>query len=115
MAAFQEKNGQLESLGATVYVASADPLERAQEVASRSLTYSVAYGVTRADCDLFGGWWDEDRGFAEPSEFIIERGGAVLASIYASGPLGRMEASEVVTFLTNREKRLSEGKGGTSQ
>ena len=33
------------------------------------------------------------------------RGGVVLGALYVSGPVGRMGADEVITMITNRERR----------
>ena len=38
-------------------------------------------------------------------EFLLGRGGVVLGSIYASGPVGRMGADEAIRQITNRERR----------
>ena len=112
LAAFEEKKEQLAALGATVYAASSDEKEQAQTVINRGITFHIAYGITRSDCDLFGGWWYESRECAHASEFILEQNGTVLNSMYASGPIGRMEAAAVVRFLTNREKRERETAAG---
>lgn len=103
----------MEALGCTVYAASVDNLEQAQEVVERAgLTYPVAYGVTKEDAELLGAWWSEDRGgYIQPSEFLLGRGGVVLGSMYASGPVGRMATYEAVRQITNRERRRREQRG----
>ena len=45
------------------------------------------------------------RGFVQPSEFILSQGGEVLDCMYASGPVGRMAAEEAVRLISSREKR----------
>ena len=110
MAAYEEKKSELEALGATIYAASVDSLELAQEVAGKGLTYSLGYGVSKEQADSLGSWWSEDRGgYVQPSEFLRGRGGVVLGAMYASGPVGRMGADEVVRAITRRERmRLEE-------
>ena len=110
MAAYEEKKAELEALGATIYVAGADSLEHAQEVVGRGLTFPVAYGVSKEQADAIGAWWSEDRGgYVQPAEFLLGRGGVVLGAMYASGPVGRMGADEVVRAITRREgMRLEE-------
>lgn len=108
MAAWEEKKAELEALGATIYAASVDSLEQAQEVVRQGLTFPVAYGVTREESERFGAWWDEERGYIQPSEFLLGRGGVVLGAMYASGPVGRMGADEAVRLITNRERRRRE-------
>jgi peroxiredoxin len=112
LAAYEGKKAELEALGATIYAASVDTLEQAREVAGRGLTFPLAYGVTRAESEMFGAWWDSDRGFIQPAEFLLGRGGIVLGSMYASGPVGRMEADEAVRLITMRERRRREQEPG---
>ena len=87
-------------------------MEQAQEVVNRGLTFPVAYGVTKEESELFGAWWEKDRGYIQPAEFLLGRGGVVLRSMYASGPLGRMGADEAVRLITTRERRRREQEGG---
>ena len=64
----------------------------------------MAYGATKADSDLIGAWWSEDRdGYIQPAEFLLGRGGTVLGAMYASGPVGRMGADEAIPLITRRE------------
>lgn len=79
------------------------------------LTFAMAYGVTRDQADSFGAWWSEDRGgFIQPAEFLLGRGGVVLGSMYASGPVGRMGADEAIRQITSRERRrLEQEAAGT--
>ena len=94
---------------ATVFAVSVDDVEHAQEMADKGLTFPVAYGVTREESESFGAWWSEDRGgYIQPAEFLLGRGGVVLGSMYASGPVGRMGADEVIRQITNRERRRQE-------
>jgi hypothetical protein len=79
-------------------------LEQAQEVVNRGLTFPVAYGVTREESELFGAWWEGERGYIQPAEFLLGRG-IVLGSMYASGPVGRMGADEAMRLITTRERR----------
>jgi len=64
----------------------------------------MAYAATKADGDLLGSWWSEDRGgYIQPTELLLGRGGTVLGAIYASGPVGRMGADEAIHYITYRE------------
>ena len=116
MAAWEAKKPELDALDATIYAVSTDSLEHAQEVVGRGLSFDVAYGATKEDGELVGAWWGEEHdGFIQPAEFLLGRGGVVLASMYASGPVGRMGAHEAVRLITNRERRRIEREqtGGT--
>ena len=85
---------ELAGLECAIYAISVDNLEQATEVAGKGLTFSVGYGATKEDSDAMGAWWAEDHhgGYIQPSEFLLGRGGTVLGSMYASGPVGRMRA-----------------------
>jgi peroxiredoxin len=111
LAEYEAKKAELEALGATIYATSVDSLEQTQEVVDRGFTFPIAYGTTREESELFGAWWDSDRGFIQPSEFLLGRGGVVLGSMYASGPVGRMGADEAVRLITMRERRRREQEG----
>jgi peroxiredoxin len=112
LAAWEEARDQLAELGATIYAASVDTLEQAIEVAGRGLTYPMAYGVTQEESEQFGAWWSQDRGgYIQPAEFLLGRGGVVLGSMYASGPVGRMGADEAIRQITNRENRRRQEEG----
>ena len=89
-----------------------DDLEHAKEMADKGLTFPVAYGVSKEESQGFGAWWSEDRGgYIQPSEFLLGRGGVVLGSIYASGPVGRMGADEAIRLITRREQTRRQEEG----
>lgn len=115
MAAFEKAKPELEALGCSILAGSADTREQALKVvSSQGLSFPVAYGCTRADADLLGAWWGShppDGEHFQPAEFLLGRGGVVLASLYASGPVGRMGADEVIRSITGRERaRLREAQ-----
>jgi peroxiredoxin len=112
LATYENKKAELETIGATIYATSVDSLEQAQEVTGRGLTFPVAYGTTREESEVIGAWWDGERGFIQPAEFLLGRGGVVLGSMYASGPVGRMGADEAVRLITMRERRRREQETG---
>ena len=92
--------------------ASVDDVDYAKEMADKGLTFPMAYGVTREESEAFGAWWSDDRGgYIQPAEFLVGRGGVVLGSMYASGPVGRMRVDEVIRQITNRERRRQEEEG----
>ena len=78
-----------------VVAASVDPIDKAKEVAA-GLTFPVGYGVTRAQADQLGSWWEDRRGIVQPSEFMLGADGKIMMASYSSGPLGRVEAVAVV-------------------
>ena len=88
-----------------IVAASVDTLEQAREVADRGFSFQIAYDATKEDGDAMGAWWESQRGYIQPTDFIIGRGGNVLGSMYGSGQVGRMSPDEVVHFITSRENR----------
>jgi len=98
LAGFEFWKAQLAAAGVKVVAASVDPLDKAKEVAA-GLSFPVAYGVTRAQADQLGAWWEERRQIVQPSEFLVGPGGKILSATYSSGPLGRVEATDVVRMV----------------
>ena len=112
MAAYEAAKAELEALDVTVYAVSTDNEEQAREVQGRGLSFPVAYGATKTDADAIGAWWSDDRGgYVQPAEFLLGRGGVVLGSMYASGPVGRMGADEAIRFIQFRENRRRQEEG----
>ena len=98
MAGFEFWKAQLAAAGAKVVAASVDPIDKAKDIAA-VLSFPIGYGVTRAQADHLGSWWEDRRSIVQPSEFIVGANGKILHSSYSSGPLGRTEATEVIRML----------------
>jgi len=98
----EQQKSALEALGARIIAASADDEAHAAEFA-KDVSFPVAYGVTRQEAEHMGAWWGEQRNNMQPAEFLIGRDGKVTHSLYASGPVGRMSAQELVRLLTRLE------------
>ncbi len=92
--------------GLSIIGASVEPKEIVQEMATKSgVSYPMAYGVTREQADVLGSWWSDDRGgYIQPTELLLGRGGTILGSMYASGPVGRVSPDEAVHFIEGRER-----------
>ena len=103
MAGFENFRHELDALGAKVVAASADPLDKAKEVAA-GLSYPVAHGVTRAVADRLGSWWDGRREIIQPSEFLLSSDGKVRSATYSSGPIGRVDAADVIKLIAFYDK-----------
>ena len=102
MVGFAKQRDELEALGVSIFAASVDSLDKVREV-SAEVRFPVGYGVTRDMADKLGSWWEERRSIIQPSEFIIDSSGRILASSYSDGPLGRIDAADVVKFIKFRE------------
>ena len=95
-------------MGCTIYAFSGDTLEHALEVVNRGITFSIAYGCTESDAQAIGAWWGDhppEGKHMQPTEFIVRQGGLVLGSMYASGPVGRIDVNEAKSLIANRERR----------
>jgi peroxiredoxin len=101
---FEKHIGELAEVGAQVVAASVDPLEKAREVAAE-VSFPVGYGVTREVADRLGAWWEDRRAIVQPAEFVLADG-KVIASSYSDGPLGRIDAADVVKLINFREAQL---------
>ncbi len=105
---YQEHLDELEALGVTVVAATVDTLEQTTNlVTSLGLTFPVAFGVTDEDVAAFSPWFgDDDHGhYIQPMELLILRGGTLFGTMYASGPVGRMDPEEVLNSVRMRERR----------
>ncbi len=85
-------------MGASIIAGTVDTQEQTSDVAT-PLGFPVAWGMTRADADLIGSWWEERRNHIQPSEFVITQAGRVLSSTYSSSPIGRMDPEETLTLM----------------
>jgi alkyl hydroperoxide reductase subunit AhpC len=69
------------------------------------VSFPIGYGVTRAMADQLGAWWEDRRGIIQPSEFVLDADGKVRSSTYSSGPIGRIDAADVVKLIQFYEKQ----------
>lgn len=104
MDGFEENREALEAAGARIVAASIDDEEKAGEIAAGK-GFAVGYGVTRADADALGSWWEERRGLIQPSEFLLNEDGKVMASSYSDGPIGRIDAADVLKVINFYESK----------
>ena len=108
LAAWQQRKPDLDQLDCRVYAISADQLPHATSALNTGIIFSIGYGCTKTDAEIIGAWWGNhppDGQHIEPTEFLIGRGGIILGSMYASGPVGRMSVGEAITLINEREKR----------
>jgi len=84
--------------------ASVDAADKAQEVATE-VSFPVGMEVGREVADALGSWWEDHLQIIQPSEFILGEDNKVIASSYADGPLGRMQAGDVIQLINFYESR----------
>lgn len=99
MVGFAEKSAELKALGVSVVAASVDPIDKAKEVADE-VNFPIGYEVTREIADRLGSFWEDRRQIIQPSEFVLSPENTVLSSSYSDGPLGRIQAEDVVRYVT---------------
>ncbi len=108
MAEWESAKQSLYELDVEIYAISVDDLEDAKKVVNfNNITYTVAYGATEEHRTAIGAWKASDHHgeYIQPAEFLLGRGGVVLGSMYASGPVGRMRVDEAISLINNRERR----------
>lgn len=104
MVGYAENKDEFDKLGVKVVAASVDPVDKAQEVADE-VNFPVGFGVSREIADTLGSWWEDHRQIIQPSEFIVGADGNVVASSYSDGPLGRIDAGDVIKMVNFYESR----------
>jgi peroxiredoxin len=107
LAGFAKLKAELDALGIKVVAASVDPVDKAKEVAAE-LNFPVGYGVTRAIADQLGSWWEERRGLIQPSEFLVGADGKVRSATYSSGPIGRVDAGDVIKIVNFYDRQAAQ-------
>ena len=104
MVGFENVKAELAAQGIKIIAASVDDEEKAGEVAAE-VSFPVAHGVTRADADAIGAWWEDRRNIIQPSELLIDSDVKICVSSYSDGPLGRMDAADVIKLVILYESR----------
>ena len=104
MVGFAENKAELDNLGISVVAASIDTEDKSKEVADE-VNFPVGEGVSREIADALGSWWEDRRSIIQPSEFILGPNNKVMASSYSDGPLGRMQADDMVKLISFYESR----------
>jgi len=108
LAGINEELEALKDLDVSVVAASVDDEDKAAEVAA-DLSFPMAYGVTREQADALGAWWEERRNIIQPSEFLLSGSGKVINSMYAAGPVGRMNPPDLVKMIAFVDKQRQKG------
>ena len=105
MDGFAKQFDELRAANASVVAASVDDIDNAKKVADGK-GFPFGYGVTRDVADTLGSWWEDRRQIIQPSEFVVNgETGQVVLSSYSDGPLGRLEAGDVVRLVNFYESQ----------
>ena len=68
------------------------------------LKFPVAYGVTEANSEKLGAFWEGKRGIIQPSEFVFMKDGEILSATYSTGPIGRINPDIILRFVPYHRK-----------
>ena len=112
MDGFSERLEELKGLKTQVIAATAEPEEKAREMADKMsgvLSTALAFGVTRKQADTLGAWWEDRRQIIQPTNFVLNDKGVVISATYSTGPVGRLESVDAVRFIQYQEKLKRNG------
>jgi peroxiredoxin len=101
---FNNLQAELDALDIKVFAASVDSIDRASEVAN-DVYFPVGYGLTREQSEMVGAWHMSQRDAVQPSEFLLDASGKVVASSYSAGPIGRIDAADVIKLVKLYDSR----------
>ena len=110
MAAYSAKKSEFDEIGVSILAASVDTRENAALLQDEN-EFPIAYGVTRAQTDTIGCWWEERRSIVQPSNFVLDDAGKVLSATYSTGPVGRLEPEDALKFIrfVDGQKKKAQG------
>ena len=101
MADFQKHVEEFRAEDMGVLAGSVDTLPEAKKtVNDLGLSFPMAYGLDPESTirDL-GGFFHQEKGFLQPSGFVLRPNGAVEVASYSSGPIGRLQAADVLAMV----------------
>ncbi len=85
---------------------SVDNEEDARKMVERhKIGFPVVYGLdVRKEAEKTGAYFDSENGYFQPANFIL-RNGKVVQATYSSGPLGRLQAEQVLMLIDHYRKQ----------
>ena len=80
-------------------------------VDKHKIIFPVVYGLdVRKEAEKISAYFDSENGYFQPTNIILSNGKVVQAT-YSSGPLGRLQAQQVLTLVGHyREQEKSQVK-----
>ena len=97
LSGYEERRAAFSEEGVAIIAASVDPEDKTAELASDK-GFVFGHSMSREDGLQLGAWYQEERKFIQPAEFILSDSGKVMYSSYADGPVGRMDPQETLVF-----------------
>jgi|GEM_PF-3109945 len=71
---------------------------------AEQIGFPVGFGVDQAMIESLGGYWQAQRQFAQPAEFLLNPKNAIVQLSYSDGPLARTEAGDVLRLVDHLSK-----------
>ncbi len=103
MGGFNDELENFKELNTSIVAISTETEDKAAEVAA-DVAFPIGYGMTKAQVDSIGAWWEDRRSLVQPSNFVLDENGRVLSATYSTGPIGRVEAVDAIRFIQFQEK-----------
>jgi peroxiredoxin len=106
LADFQAHLGELKENDIGVIALSVDAEDKTRDtVEQHGLQFPVAWGLTTADAERIGAAWEGQRNFMQPAQFILNPRNEIMHTAYGEGPLGRIQAADVVKWVAFQRSR----------
>ena len=101
MADFQSRIAEFEKENIKVIAASVDPTDKTSEFAEKlGLTYPVGINLdAEAISQVTGAFYDDEKKYLHPANFILRPDKTLEQSVYSSGPLGRLTAGDSLALI----------------
>ena len=89
-----------------------DTLDKAKEMVEKTgARFPIGYGLkVPEDADKVGAYWEERRGIIHATNFTIGPDRKILQACFATGPIGRIAATDALISIRGTKKRKAQGK-----
>ena len=103
---FQQASQQLSEIQTQVVALSVDPLEQAQQTVERQrLSFPVLYGLNAHEvAEKIGVSVNEEPTYLQATGFVLKPDGTIAVSVYSSGAIGRLAATDTINFIKYMQK-----------
>ena len=126
MEGYRKYSVLFEKLDASIIAASVDSLEDTKRLwngerfphSGKELGFTLCYGVSKEISDSLGAYYGGDlnhrrrpnhRDYMQPAEFVIDsHSGEMIIFSYSDGAFGRMNAGDIIGYLSKIEDRGEE-------
>ena len=111
VADYQAHLEEFKAENADIVALSVDPLDRAQEMVSKTgATFPIGYGLkVPADAERVGAYWEERRSIIHATNFTLGPDRKVLQACFATGPIGRIAAVDALSSIRGTKRRKAQG------